>query len=141
MKKFLIIALAFILLALPLTGSIELGNEDTATYNIPDLPYIKSIQLSDSEQSWWERTIFDQDRNHIHDSLDYLIEDGGDYFVDVYLNYMHEPTSQDVTDLVSRGLKIGVILPVLQAIGLEDVPIAALPSLTDLEEVIMIVLL
>lgn len=137
-KKALIIGIALILIALPFTGSINVYSQQNVEHDLSHLPYVQSRILPEISSPWWERTAFDMDRNKIHDSLDAKIESESESLEDIYLDYSREPTHKDLQDLKNLGFTITSIFYTVDAIGLTNVPVSMIPSLAELEGVVMI---
>jgi serine protease AprX len=137
-KNVLILVIAFILFTMPFTGSVERDYENTVISDLSDLPYIRSNQISENDIPWWERSALDLDRNEIHDSLDKKIENKGNTRVNIYLDYEYEPSQKNIEALEQMGLQITGIFSTVDAVGLAYVPIELLPSLSELEGVVMI---
>ncbi len=138
MKKALVLFPIIILLTLPFTGSIEAATEKSPLPDVSNLPTVMSWRLKGEEKPWWETTALDLDRNRIHDSLDRMIELGEENEADIYLDYGIPPTPQDITIFEEMDLEIICVLSIAKAIGLKDVPISMIPSLAELEGVVMV---
>jgi serine protease AprX len=137
-KKALILGIMFILITLPFSGSIEGDYEKIAKPDLSQLPFVQSRTNPEMEIPWWERTSFDLNRNGIYDSLDSKLEHQKDILVDVYLDYQEEPKNEDIIALKEMGLKVTGVFSTVDAVGLVDVPITILPSLVELDRVVMI---
>jgi serine protease AprX len=138
MKNLLIIGIIFALFTLPFSGSLETAiEEEEELIDLSDLPSVRSTKLPENEIPWWERSKFDLNKNGIHDSLDEK-EAGLDETVDIYLDFEHKPTTQDVINIESFEVEISVVLQNVKAIGLSDVPLSQIPSLSEIKEVVMV---
>lgn len=137
MKKLLIISVIMVLIV-PFSDSVNSAEERVSPPDLSDLPNVYSFNLPENEIPWWETTSLDQNRNSIHDSLDRRIAHDTEQGLDVYLVYENAPSSQEVTELEDLGLNVAVIFMDLKAVGLKDVPINMIPSLPEIEGVVMV---
>jgi serine protease AprX len=137
MKKLLFLSVIMILIV-PFSDSVSSTEERISPPDISDLPSVYSYKLPENEMPWWETTSLDLDRNSIHDSLDRLIAKGAEQELDVYLVYENTPLAQEVAVLEDLGLNVAVIFLGLNAVGLKDVPIDKIPSLPEIEGVVMV---
>ncbi|UCE37852.1 MAG: S8 family serine peptidase [Thermoplasmata archaeon] len=137
-KKVLVIFFVAILISLPFADMIRNQTEESSQPELSNLPTVISFRLQDTDDDWWETTSFDSDRNGIFDSLDKKIEQNEEDFVDVYLDYEYPPTQEDIALLEEKGLYVTTLLPTAWAVGLKDVPISLLPTLAEIEGVVMV---
>jgi serine protease AprX len=138
MKKSLVLIMITVLISLFLVDAVEVKEEFPAPQNISNLPNVLSFKLPDKKDPWWESTTLDLDRNGVFDSLDKRIKNGEDEKVDVYLDYEYPPGLEHIALLEEWDLEIACLLPLAQAIGLRNVPLNMIYSLTDLEGVVMV---
>ena len=129
------------ILMLVILPAVDLGassNNPPALPDLSNLPSVISWKIPEHEAPWWERTTLDLNRNTIHDSLDLIMEEGQEQYVDVYLDYEEGPSLKDIYILEEMNLEISYILQVGNAVGLSNVPLSMIPSLADLEGVVMV---
>jgi subtilisin family serine protease len=138
LKKVTAFILVTILIAITFVDPV---NSDTTLHPLPDLsdlPSVSSYNPSCEDQSWWETTSMDIDRNHIFDSLDRKVIENGEIEVDIFLDYEYSPSLDDAAVLEDMGLDVVYLLPEFQAIALQDVPISLLNTLTEINGVVMV---
>ncbi len=138
MKKILAFSLIFVLIVLTFAGPVNGGAESAPSPNLDDLPTVISRKLPEQEKPWWVTTSFDVNRNRIHDYLEEMMDSDPRGLVDVYLVYEFSPNSNDIAVLEDLSLKVAIILPELNAVGLDDVSISKISSLADIEGVVMV---
>ncbi|UCG68565.1 MAG: S8 family serine peptidase [Thermoplasmata archaeon] len=120
---------------------VDLGASSNNPPALPDLSNLTSVlsrKLPEHQLPWWERTALDLNRNKIHDSLDLQVEEDQEQDVDVYLDYEEGPSLEDIYILEEMDLEISYILQIGNAIGLSNVPLYMIPSLADLDGVVMV---
>jgi subtilisin family serine protease len=138
LKKVTVLILATILIAI---AFIDPVNSDMTMHPLPDLsglPSVSSFNAQYEEMPWWETTSLDSDRNRIFDSLDKKIMSCGETEVDIFLDYDHSPSLDDIAVLEDMGLDIAFVLPDAQAVALDNVPLSIVPTLTEINGIVMV---
>lgn len=138
MKKWPAVIIVIILIAV---AFVDFVNSDTTSYPLPDLsslPSVSSNNPSGEEGFWWETTSLDKNRNRIFDSLDKKIKESIYSHVDIFLNYDHSPSQNDINVLKEMGLYIAFVIPDAHAVALLGVPTHFLYALANIEGVIMV---
>ncbi len=77
-------------------------NDDSGNYTIVSF---SSLQESKVDETWWENTRMDKDKNHIHDILDMALEQGKfieDGKISVLVDFDHMPTELDEELLIQE---------------------------------------
>ena len=77
-------------------------NDDSGNYTIVSL---SSLQESKVDETWWDNTRMDKDKNHIHDMLDIALEQGKYVFdgkISVLVDFDHMPTEADEQLLIDE---------------------------------------
>jgi serine protease AprX len=77
-------------------------NDDSGNYTIVSF---SSLQESKVDETWWENTRMDKDKNHIHDILDMALEQGKfieDGKISVLVDFDHMPTEFDEELLIQE---------------------------------------
>ena len=97
------------------------------------IPQQLSPQWIDNETSWWERTVLDQDRNEIHDSLESMIGVTG-----IALVYETDVTAIHLNALEELGLTIVDVIEAVDGVLLGQVNTSLAPTLAALDGVVMV---
>ena len=139
------IALALVaLLMSPLSGSIaasSYGDDGTHSLSgpqlivngqIPEVPEHRGIWW-DPNVEWWEVTSLDEDRNGIHDSIQFASGP-----VNIGLSFSRDFSDVDREVLESMGLDIHLELPIVDAVLLGDVEPSKIAALAGLDGVVMV---
>ena len=77
-------------------------NDDSGNYTIVSF---SSLQESKVDETWWDNTRMDKDKNHIHDMLDIALEQGKYVFdgkISVLVDFDHMPTEADEQLLIDE---------------------------------------
>ena len=122
-----------LLLLLPLLLGQSTSGENIYphhVYNAPDGGF------SPDNRPWWETTSMDLNRNGIFDSLESLLD--GRRTVDVFVDYDHVPTPEDVALLRDMGFTTAGVYRLGKAVGLNDVPSRLVRSLPGIPGVVMV---
>ena len=94
---------------------------------------IQSPVLWSEQAPWWETSALDDDRNRIHDSLQYA--EGP---VNVGISYSREVTEQDRARLTLAGYAINVELPVVNALLVGTIDASEVYDIAQLDGVVMV---
>ena len=97
------------------------------------IPQQISPQWIDNETSWWERTVLDQDRNEIHDSLESMIGVTG-----IALVYETDVTAIHLNALEELGLTVVDVIEAVDGVLLGQVNTSLAPTLAALDGVVMV---
>ncbi|MEZ7994307.1 MAG: S8 family serine peptidase [Candidatus Poseidoniaceae archaeon] len=97
------------------------------------IPQQLSPQWIDNETSWWERTVLDQDRNEIHDSLESMIGVTG-----IALVYETDVTAIHLNALEELGLTVVDVIEAVDGVLLGQVNTSLAPTLAALDDVVMV---
>jgi subtilisin family serine protease len=97
------------------------------------IPQQLSPQWIDNETSWWERTVLDQDRNEIHDSLESMIGVTG-----IALVYETDVTAIHLNALEELGLTVVDVIEAVDGVLLGQVNTSLAPTLAALDGVVMV---
>ncbi len=97
------------------------------------IPQQISPQWIDDETSWWERTILDQDRNEIHDSLESMMGVTG-----IALVYETDVTAIHLNALEELGLTAVDVIEAVDGVLLGQVNTSLAPTLAALDGVVMV---
>ena len=130
-----------LLLLLPLTGSIGVSSEFMPVHGSPSqyarmewtMEIPNQVVEVGPEVPWWERTTLDNDRNHIHDSLQ-----GRQGKLWIGLSYGREVVEEDLDALRGLGITPKLEVAAVDAILLGAVDSSDLNNLTLLDGVVMV---
>jgi serine protease AprX len=132
----------------PVTGSLTVGDFDGrnewSSVDSEGLQWIHSGQTVevpqqtppqwvDDDTPWWERTVLDQDRNQIHDSLESMIGVTG-----IGLVYETDVTETHLNALEELGLTVVDVIEAVDGVLLGQVNTSLAPTLAALEDVVMV---
>jgi len=132
----------------PVTGSLTVGDFDGrnewSSVDSEGLQWIHSGQTFevpqqtppqwvDDDTPWWERTVLDQDRNEIHDSLESMIGVTG-----IGLVYETEVTETHLNTLEELGLNVIDVLEAVNGVLLGQINTSLAPTLAALDGVVMV---
>ena len=138
----------FSLLMGPLTGSLTTPQDSNLSdwmavdeQQIQWMPKSSTLQIPqqispqwiDDETSWWERTVLDQDRNEIHDSLESMIGVTG-----IALVYETDVTATHLNALEELGLNVVDVIEAVDGVLLGQVNTSLAPTLAALDGVVMV---
>ncbi len=129
------------LIALPLGTALDISYPGE---NRPSLsnegPWSPDIEIPQEVAPWWERTIFDRNRDGISDILEpyaaLSIKDS--ILTDVTISYSRDISERDLQLLSNRGFEISTPLEIIDAIALKNVPSYRVYELMNLEDVVFI---
>ena len=97
MSKLVSLSLALIFLMSITLGTVQPENSSYQSIGYLDRYTVRSIQF-DADESWWETTSMDMNRNGIHDTLDVLEPNTA---INVFLRYDSSPTEGQLNLLQS----------------------------------------
>jgi len=132
----------------PVTGSLTVGDFDGrnewSSVDSDGLQWIPSGQTFevpqqtppqwiDDDTPWWERTVLDQDRNEIHDSLESLVGVTG-----IGLVYETDVTATHLTALEELGLTVVDVIEAVNGVLLGQINTSLAPTLAALDGVVMV---
>ena len=138
----------FSLLMGPLTGSLTTQQDSNLSdwiavdeQQIQWMPKSSTLQIPqqispqwiDDETSWWERTVLDQDRNEIHDSIESMIGVTG-----IALVYETDVTATHLNALEELGLNVVDVIEAVDGVLLGQVNTSLAPTLAALDGVVMV---
>jgi len=138
----------FSLLMGPLTGSLTTQQDSNLSdwiavdeQQIQWMPKSSTLQIPqqispqwiDDETSWWERTVLDQDRNEIHDSIESMIGVTG-----IALVYETDVTATHLDALEELGLNVVDVIEAVDGVLLGQVNTSLAPTLAALDGVVMV---
>lgn len=98
-----------------------------------EIPQQISPQWIGDESPWWERTILDQDRNEIHDSIESMIGVTG-----IGLVYENDVTATHLNALEELGLNVVDVIEAVNGVLLGQVNTSLAPTLAALDGVVMV---
>ena len=147
MKRLVAVVLCAVIF-LPLTGSIH---NDSINYRTDwiladdsgmvwfDAEYTMDIpeQINpvwlDHQQPWFERSAYDKNNNHIHDSIE-----RSEVPVGMGISYLHEVSQANLNDLADLGIEVVDVLESINSvlIGIHDVSVAE--TIAGLKDVVMV---
>ena len=138
----------FSLLMGPLTGSLTTQQDSNLSdwiavdeQQIQWMPKSSTLQIPqqispqwiDDETSWWERTVLDQDRNEIHDSIESMIGVTG-----IALVYETDVTATHLNALEELGLNVVDVIEAVNGVLLGQINTSFAPTLAALDGVVMV---
>jgi len=138
----------FSLLMGPLTGSLTTQQDSNLSdwmavdeQQIQWMPKSSTLQIPQQiapqwvgdETSWWERTVLDQDRNEIHDSLESMNGVTG-----IALVYETDVTVTHLNALEELGLTVVDVIEAVDGVLLGQVNTSLAPTLAALDGVVMV---
>ena len=132
--------LVMVLLSIPLAAAIDMPERERQEWIGLKDPWAPEVEPEESAAPWWERTVFDQNRNGISDVLEPFASLRIDDHIplDLTISYSRDLTDQDLEILNSRGFNVGVPLEIIDAIALRQVPSYRIYELTNLEDVVFL---
>lgn len=98
-----------------------------------EIPQQISPQWIGDESPWWERTILDQDRNEIHDSIESMVGVTG-----IGLVYENDVTATHLNALEELGLNVVDVIEAVNGVLLGQVNTSLAPTLAALDGVVMV---
>jgi subtilisin family serine protease len=143
--------IAFIMFALlmgPVTGSLTISaNHDRSGWQsidsdgliwVPagstsDIPSQATAEWLESITPWWERTVLDENRNGVHDSLESLQESTG-----IGLSYGVEVSESHLAELNALNLSVNDVIDSVNAVLLGQIDPTLAPTLASLTDVVMV---
>ena len=138
----------FSLLMGPLTGSLTTQQDSDLSdwiavdeQQIQWMPESSTLQIPlqtapqwvEDETSWWERTVLDQNRNEIHDSIESMIGVTG-----IALVYETDVTATHLNALEELGLNVVDVIEAVDGVLLGQVNTSLAPTLAALDGVVMV---
>jgi len=132
----------------PVTGSLTVGDFDGrnewSSVDNEGLQWIHSGQTFevpqqtppqwvDDDTPWWERTVLDQNRNEIHDSLESMVGVTG-----IGLVYDTDVTVTHLNALEELGLNVVDVLEAVNGVLLGQVNTSLAPTLSALDGVVLV---
>ena len=132
----------------PVTGSLTVGDFDGrnewSSVDNEGLQWIQSGQTFevpqqtppqwvDDDTPWWERTVLDQNRNEIHDSLESMVGVTG-----IGLVYDTDVTVTHLNALEELGLNVVDVLEAVNGVLLGQVNTSLAPTLSALDGVVLV---
>ena len=132
----------------PVTGSLTVGDFDGrnewSSVDNEGLQWIQSGQTFevpqqtppqwvDDDTPWWERTVLDQNRNEIHDSLESMVGVTG-----IGLVYDTDVTVTHLNALEQLGLNVVDVLEAVNGVLLGQVNTSLAPTLSALDGVVLV---
>ena len=138
----------FSLLMGPLTGSLTTQQDSDLSdwiavdeQQIQWMPESSTLQIPlqtapqwvEDETSWWERTVLDQNRNEIHDSIESMIGVTG-----IALVYETDVTATHLNALEELGLNVVDVIEAVDGVLLGQVNTSLAPTLAALDGVAMV---
>ena len=145
MQRFLAFSIVSILM-LPLIGSLELENkregwvatDDSGTQwmkptDLTIIPEQWSEGWFIESTPWWERTALDENRNHIHDTLELVTGTTG-----IGVSYQVEVEQHHLEQLNQLGLETRFSIPSVNAVLLGQIDAGFAPQIAQLEDVAMV---
>ena len=132
----------------PVTGSLTVGDFDGrnewSSVDNEGLQWIHSGQTFevpqqtppqwvDDDTPWWERTVLDQNRNEIHDSLESMVGVTG-----IGLVYDTDVTVTHLNALEQLGLNVVDVLEAVNGVLLGQVNTSLAPTLSALDGVVLV---
>ncbi|MDA8801696.1 S8 family serine peptidase [Candidatus Poseidoniales archaeon] len=138
----------FALLMAPVTGSLTLHADqnrsdwmsmDSAGIvwspidSTSDVPAQAAAEWLESTLPWWQRTVLDENRNNIHDSIESLEGTTG-----IGLSYGAPVTDLHLSDLQALNLTVNDVIESVNAVLLGQIDAALAPTLAGLTDVVMV---
>lgn len=146
--KRLVAVVLFAVIFLPLTGSIHndsinyraewiVGDDSgmvwlDADYTM-DIPHQSNPIWLDQQQPWFERSAYDRNNNHIHDSIE-----RSEVPVGMGISYLNEVDQANLEDLADIGIEVVDVLESIDSvlIGIHDASVAE--TIAGLKDVVMV---
>ena len=143
--------IAFIMFALlmgPVTGSLTIHHsEDRSAWNsndakgliwmpidsVTEVPSQAEPQWLEDIKPWWQRTVLDQDRNGIHDSIQSVVGPTG-----IGLSYSVPVEEAHLSALEGMNLSVVDVIESVNAVLLGQIDANLAPQLATLEDVVMV---
>ena len=97
------------------------------------IPQQTSPQWLDDKTPWWERTVLDQNRNEIHDSIESVMEVTG-----IGLVYETDVTATHLNALEELGLNVVDVIEAVNGVLLGQINTSLAPTLAALDGVVMV---
>ncbi|MDC0341345.1 S8 family serine peptidase, partial [Candidatus Poseidoniaceae archaeon] len=97
------------------------------------IPPQTSPQWLDDKTPWWERTVLDQNRNEIHDSIESVMEVTG-----IGLVYETDVTATHLNALEELGLNVVDVIEAVNGVLLGQINTSLAPTLAALDGVVMV---
>ena len=97
------------------------------------IPPQTSPQWLDDKTPWWERTVLDQNRNEIHDSIESVMEVTG-----IGLVYDTDVTATHLNALEELGLNVVDVIEAVNGVLLGQINTSLAPTLAALDGVVMV---
>lgn len=85
---------------------------------------------------WWQRSVLDADRSHVHDALERLPPSA--FPTVVIVDFASTPTDADAARLAQAGLAVGLVLPALLAVTALAHSLAEARAAAALDGVVMV---
>lgn len=138
----------FALLMAPVTGSLTLhADQDRSAWVAADssgivwspidstteVPAQAAAEWLESTLPWWQRTVLDENRNNIHDSIESLQGTTG-----IGLSYGAPVTDLHLSDLQALNLTVNDVIESVNAVLLGQIDVALAPTLAGLTDVVMV---
>ena len=138
----------FALLMAPVTGSLTLHADQDRSAWIPtdssgiawsrvdsttEVPAQAAAEWLESTLPWWQRTVLDENRNNIHDSIESLQGTTG-----IGLSYGTPVTDLHLSDLQALNLTVNDVIESVNAVLLGQIDVALAPTLAGLTDVVMV---
>ena len=138
----------FALLMAPVTGSLTLhADQDRSAWMAADssgivwrsidstteVPAQAAAEWLESTLPWWQRTVLDENRNNIHDSIESLEGTTG-----IGLSYGVPVTDLHLSDLQALNLTVNDVIESVNAVLLGQIDVALAPTLAGLTDVVMV---
>ncbi|MFW3147100.1 MAG: S8 family peptidase [Thermoplasmatota archaeon] len=141
MKLLSYLAFAF-LLSIPLAAAIDLEPRPelpTGAGGLENERWEAPI-AEESGSSWWERTVFDQNRNGLADQLESYAELSGHNAVPAYvaISYDRHIEDSDIEELTGRGFPVSSVMEDLDAVTILNFPSNRIYELLSLPGVVFV---
>lgn len=140
--------LMFALLMAPVTGSLTLHADQNRSDwmamdssgivwspidSTTEVPAQAAAEWLESTLPWWQRTVLDENRNNIHDSIESLEGTTG-----IGLSYGVPVTDLHLSDLQALNLTVNDVIESVNAVLLGQIDAALAPTLAGLTDVVMV---
>ena len=138
----------FALLMAPVTGSLTLHADQNRSDlmamdssgivwspidSTTEVPAQAAAEWLESTLPWWQRTVLDENRNNIHDSIESLEGTTG-----IGLSYGVPVTDLHLSDLQALNLTVNDVIESVNAVLLGQIDAALAPTLAGLTDVVMV---